>query len=188
MKTSDKEKYLGDFINTSGNTKDTLAARITRGNAILVELRSMLNEIPLGTRQTEIGLALREAWFINGCLFNSEVWFNVPVQDVQKLEVVDNKILRHILGAHSKTPVEFLHLETGTLDISSLMAVRRMRYLKTILKRHNSELVKRVYTAMKESSSKGDWYDQIKKDFSAINEQFDEDKIANKVRMNIKIK
>ena len=106
MKTSEKEKYLGDFINTSGNIKDTPTARITRGNAILVELRSILNEIPLGTRRTEIGLALREAWFINGCLFNSDVWFNVSAQDVQKLEVVDNQILRHILGAHSKTPVE----------------------------------------------------------------------------------
>ena len=153
MSSSSKEKYLGDFINTSGNTKDTLAARITRGNAIVAEIKSLLNEIPLGTRRTEIGLALREAWFINGCLFNSEVWFNTAAQDIQKLEIIDNQILRHILGAHSKVPIEFLHLETGTLDISSVMAVRRMCYLQTILKRHESELVKRVYNSMKKKIS-----------------------------------
>ena len=129
MKSSVKEKYLGDFINTLGNTKDTMAARITRGNAIVVEIRSILNEIPLGTRRTEIGLALREAWFINGCLFNNEVWFNTAAQDVHKLETIDNQLLRHILGAHSKVPIEFLHLETGTFDISSVIAVRRMCYL-----------------------------------------------------------
>ena len=58
-------KYLGDYINTLGNTRDTLAARIIRGNAIFVEIRSILSEIPLGTRRAEIGLALREAWFVN---------------------------------------------------------------------------------------------------------------------------
>ena len=179
MKSSDKEKYLGDFINTAGTTKDTFATRITRGNAILVEIRSILNEIPLGTRRTEIGLALREAWFINGCLFNSEVWVNVAAQDVQKLEVIDNKILRHILGAHSKVPVEFLHLETGTLDVSSVMAVRRMCYLKTVLNKPETELIRRVYIAMKENPLKSDWSEQIKKDFSLINEEIDEAKIAS---------
>ena len=65
MKTSDKEKYLGDIINVAGTAKDTIAARLSRGNAILVEIRSILSEIPLGTRRTEIGLALREAWFLS---------------------------------------------------------------------------------------------------------------------------
>ena len=53
-----------------------------------------------------------------------------------------------------------------------------MCYLQNILKRHNTELVRRVYTAMKESSTKGDWYEQVKKDFSEINEHLDEEKIA----------
>ena len=186
MKTSDKEKYLGDLINTAGTTKDTFAARLSRGNAILVEIRSILSEIPLGTRRTEIGLALREAWFINGCLFNSEVWFNVAAQDVHKLETIDNKILRHILGAHSKVPVEFLHLETGTLNISSVMAVRRMGYLQTILKRPESELLRKVFTAMKKNPTKGDWNEKINRDFADINEVIDEEKIANQSELAYK--
>ena len=179
MNSSCKEKYLGDFINTSGNTKDTLASRISRGNAIFVEMRSLLNEIPLGIRRAEIGLALREAWFINGCLFNSEVWCNKATQDVQKLELIDNKILRHILGAHSKVPTEFLHLETGTLDISSVISVRRMCFLQTILKRHESELVRRVYNTMKQNPVKGDWYKLVTKDFTYINEEINEEVIEH---------
>ena len=179
MKSSSKEKYLGDFVSTSGSTKDTVEARIIRGNAISVEIRSILNEIPLGTRRTEIGLALREAWFINGCLFNSEVWSNLSAQNVQKLEIIDHKILRHILGAHSKVPTEFLHLETGTLNISSVISVRRMSYLQTILKRHESELIRRVYNEMKENRVKGDWYGLVSNDFSDIDEQIDEITIAN---------
>ena len=41
----------------------------------------------------------------------------MSVKDVQKLEVVDSKILRHILWAHRKVPIEFLHSKTGTLGI-----------------------------------------------------------------------
>ena len=188
MQTSNKEKYLGDYINTLGNTRDTLAARIIRGNAIFVEIRSILSEIPLGTRRAEIGLALREAWFVNGCLYNSEVWSNLAAQDVQKLEAIDNKILRHILGAHSKVPTEFLHLETGTLSISSVIAVRRMCYLQTILKRHKSELIRRVYFAMKNKPVKGDWIELVERDFESINETIDEDQIENQTEKEFKKK
>ena len=188
MQTSNKEKYLGDYINTLGNTRDTLAARIIRGNAIFVEIRSILSEIPLGTRRAEIGLALREAWFVNGCLYNSEVWSNIAAQDVQKLEAIDNKILRHILGAHSKVPTEFLHLETGTLSISSVIAVRQMCYLQTILKRHKSELIRRVYFAMKNKPVKGDWIKLVERDFESINETIDEDQIENQTEKEYKKK
>ena len=74
MKNSEKEKYLGDFVTKEANSNATLSARKTRAYAILAEIRSILTEIPLGSRKMEIGLALRDAWFVNGILFNSEVW------------------------------------------------------------------------------------------------------------------
>ena len=73
MKNSDKEKYLGDFISKSANSKETIKSRNIRGNAVLSELRAILRDIPLGKRRTQVGLILRQAWFLNGCLFNSEV-------------------------------------------------------------------------------------------------------------------
>ena len=52
---------------------------------------------------------------INGILCNSEAWLSVTNAQIAKLESVDNALLRGILQAHSKTPSEFLHLETGTV-------------------------------------------------------------------------
>ena len=74
MKTSEKEKYLGDIINNKANSKDTIEDRIARGNAILSQMTAILSDIPLGKRRTEAGIELRHAWFLNGCLFNSEIW------------------------------------------------------------------------------------------------------------------
>ena len=165
MKNSDKEKYLGDYVTSQGNSNETLIARKVRAYAILSEIRALLQDIPLGSRRVEIGLALRDAWFINGILFNSEVWGSYSEKHVEELEVIDHMILRSILGAQAKVAVETLYLETGTMSIKSVISVRRMLYIKNILSRHKDEIIRKVYFAMKEKPYKGDWYNQVKSDF-----------------------
>ena len=86
---------------------------MARGYAILSEMGALLSEVPLGNRRVEIGLALREAWFLNGCLYNSEAWGAISDDDLKDIENIDHKILRLILGAHSKVPIEALYLETA---------------------------------------------------------------------------
>ena len=76
--------------------------------SILAHIRAMLEDVPLGNKRLEIGLTLREAWFINGTLYNSEVWCSYKTEDLKVLEVLDRKILREITGAHSKAPWEML--------------------------------------------------------------------------------
>ena len=45
--------------------------------------------------------------------YNSEVWHSLTKGDIFKLEVIDHQVMRAICYAHSKTPVEFLYLETS---------------------------------------------------------------------------
>ena len=53
--------------------------------------------------------------------------------------------------------------------------MRRIIYLKTILSRHNDEVTKKVYLAMKANPYKGDWYYQVQADLQkfgiVMNEQ-----------------
>ena len=179
MKNSEKEKYLGDFITKDANSNATLAARKSRAYAILAEIRAFLTEIPLGSRRMEIGLALRDAWFVNGILFNSEVWGSYADKHVQELMVIDNMILRTVIGAQAKVPVEALFLETSSLSIKQIISIRRMLYLKTILGRPDGEVVKKVYLAMKENPLRGDWYHRIVADFQQASIDLDERVIIN---------
>ena len=141
----------------------------TRAYAILAEIRALLSEIPLGSRRLEIGLALRDAWFVNGILFNSEVWSSYAEKHIKDLETIDHMILRAIIGAQAKGPVETLYQETSSLSISSVISSRRMIYLKTILDKSNEEVVKKVYLAMKENPIKNDWYHFMKSDLEKMN-------------------
>jgi hypothetical protein len=84
-------------------------------------------------------------------------------------------ILRSILGAQAKVAVETLYLETASMSIRCVISVRRIIYLKTILSRHNDEVTKKVYLAMKANPYKGDWYYQVQADLQkfgiVMNEQ-----------------
>ena len=65
---SKKEKYLGDYLTKYANPKATIMDRQQKGNGILSNIRAILEDIPLESRRLEIGITLREAWFINGTL------------------------------------------------------------------------------------------------------------------------
>ena len=118
MENSSKEKYLGDIVDESGKVRATIEDRRRKGFSIVSEIMSILDEIPLGVHKMEIGLNLRQAMFLNGILYNSEVWHSITETEIRLLETVDEYLLRYLVNAHSKTPLEFLYLESGGLPNS----------------------------------------------------------------------
>ena len=169
VKKVEQEKYLGDIIHQNGKSNATIVERVSKGNGILTNIRAIIKDIPLGNRRVQIGLELRNAWFINGLLYNSEVWPQLSKKNTDDLCKLDQQLLREILGAHSKVPVEMLYLETATLQIPQIITLRRLMYLQTLVKRSDEELTSRVFTAMKSDPKPGDWCEMVQKDFENIN-------------------
>ena len=155
MKEADHEKYLGDIIDKSGSINQTIEKRKARGDGIVSEILSIIKEIPLGRHNVKAALQLRESMLINGMLFNSEAWHGLTNAQLVKLESVDQALLRGILKCHSKTPKEFLHLESGTVPLRWIITQRRLNYLRHISGRPDNELLKRVFLAQKEQPTKG---------------------------------
>jgi hypothetical protein len=118
---------------------------------------------------------LRQAKLLNGILHNSEVWSNLKSEDIK----MDEFLHRSIFKAHSKTFIEFLHLETGTKPIRIIIASIRLNYLYNILTKPEHELIRRVYEIQKVETSKGDWIELIRDDFELIGETFDENIIKS---------
>ena len=56
MNNSEKEKYLGDYIDKTGRIKATIEDRVRKGWGILSEIKAILSEVPLGKYKSEIGL------------------------------------------------------------------------------------------------------------------------------------
>ena len=125
---------------------------------------SILKEVPLGKFSIKAGLILRNAMLVNGILTNSEAWYGVNDKDLEKLEQVDEYLLRKLLNAHSKTAKETLYLETGTKPLRFIIKQRRLMYLHHILTREENELIKRVYKSQLIKPTKNDWVNTISND------------------------
>ena len=165
MQSAHEVKYLGDKVNANGKSNSTVSDRIKRGYAIVAQILALLNDLPLGNLRVDVGLALRQAWLVNGILFNCEVWNTITAYQEEQLMSIDKYLLRGILTAHAKTPIEFIYLEIGATPLSYVISARRMIYLQTILKRHMDELTRRVYECQKKNPTLGDWCEQVKEDF-----------------------
>ena len=164
MLRTEEQKYLGDIVSSSGSNNRNIRDRCNIGHSSISQIRSLMTDISLGTFSIQIGLILRDSIFLSKMLLNSEVWHSLTKANIQELEKVDKILLRNILDAHSKTPVEWIYADTGKLDMKSLIQIRRMMFLWHILSRSESELIYRVYQSQKISSNKGDWVRMIDSD------------------------
>ena len=128
--------------------------------------------------QLEVALRLREAMFLNGILTNSEVMYGLEKDEINSLEKVDEYLLRQILEAHSKTPIEMLYLEMGIVPIKYTIISRRLNYLKNILNTSEHDLIRKVYEAQRRKPTKNDWILTVDQDKKEINMMLTDDQIS----------
>ena len=138
MENSTQERYLGYIVHSSGTNKPNIDKRKSRGYGITSEILAIVNEIPLAHWKIQAGLSLRQAMLVNGILFNSEAWHGVTKKDIITLEKVDEALLRGLLQAHSKIPLEALFLETKAVPLRYILASCRIMYLYNILQKDKS--------------------------------------------------
>ena len=177
---------MGDYLTSYASPAATLQDRKCKGYGILGEIRAILNDIPLGSKRLETGLTLRESWFLNGTLYNSEVWCNYRESDLKELGVLDRKILRCIIGAHAKSPQEMLYLETNVLRIPDIVSLRRLMYYQTVLKKDKNEIVRKVFVAQQNNPSKGDWVLQVQEDMKKYSISIGEELIMTMSELDFK--
>lgn len=113
--------------------------------------------------------------FINGLLFNSEVWQGAGSSDIKCLENVDHQLMRVICNGHAKTPLEFMYMETAAHPLKYYIASRRIMYLHNILNKSSNELIHRVYLAQRDNPTKGDFVELVKADLERIGIDYDEE-------------
>ena len=55
---------------------------------------------------------------------NADSWYNSTSQEITEFEPIDEMLLRKVLSAHSKTPLELLYLETGNVPMRFILKFR----------------------------------------------------------------
>ena len=83
MLESEFEKYLGDLISKYGDNNETVKDRCRKGTAQKAQIVALLKEISLGCHYFSIGLLFRETNVVNSILFNTEVWHNLKMSQIE---------------------------------------------------------------------------------------------------------
>ena len=121
-----KYKYLGDFVSDGWDLLYTKRHEKAQGYAI--SCQAMATEISLGYQMYDVAKLLRQSLFINGTLVNMETWPNFTLNRILLFERTEQHLLRKILKAHSKTPVESIYLELGIVPFRFHLMSRRILY------------------------------------------------------------
>ena len=186
MENSDQEVYLGDIIDKSARAKPNLEKRKSKGYGAVNNILAITSEVPLAHWKIQAGLSLRQAMFINGILYNSEAWHSIEDKDLIPFEKADELLLRGLLNAHTKTPLEALYLETNSLPIRFILKIRRIMFLHNILQKNSSEMIRKIFEAQKQNPSPGDFCEIVKNDMSAIGLNISEKEISNMKKQKFK--
>ena len=157
MKTTDREKYLGDIITNDAKIDENIQMRHDKGLGLVNQIISILKEISFGRYHFEMGMLLRTSVLINGMLYSTEALSNLTIKHINLLEECDKMFMRKLFDAELGTPIESFYLETAAWPIRFILMGRSLMYYWTILNKSESELVKAVYNAQKEYPTKNSW-------------------------------
>ena len=145
-------------------TQRMLKKRVSKGIGIITQIMNLLEILSFGPFYIEIALLLRESLFINGILYNAEVWYGLSRTDIKKLEDLDRHLLRRILKAPISTPKEALYLELGIMPIEIIIKARRINYFYYLLNRDKNEMISKFFMTQWLNPTRGDWTETLKQD------------------------
>ena len=131
-------------------------------------LQAKADEICYGPYHFEVAVMLRNALLISSMLCNSEAWYNVTNEERNKLEQVDEALLRRILECPSTTPKEMLYLELNCLPIRFIIIGRRVNFLSCILMEDKSSLIFRFLQTQLKKPNKDDWGQTVTRDLELL--------------------
>ena len=145
-----------------------ILARANRGVGVTNQIITILDEICYGPYHFEVAVMLRNALLISSMLCNSEAWYNVTNEERNKLEQVDEALLRRILECPSTTPKEMLYLELNCLPIRFIIIGRRVNFLSCILREDKSSLIFRFLQTQLKKPNKDDWGQTVTRDLELL--------------------
>ena len=186
MELVQNDCYLGDVLQSDGKNVRNIDERYKRGSGAVKQVCQMLDDLCLGKYHYEAGLILRNSLVLSSLISNSESWYNLTLRDISRLEDVDEQMLRKLLFAHSKTPIELLYLETGSIPIRFILMSRRLNFLHYILHEDEKSLIYQFLMAQSENPGKNDWVSTVTEDLQKLDIELSFEDIKKTSKLSFK--
>ena len=151
------DKYLGDIISVDGRNSKNIGAKKAKAVGIVKQIKSMLEDMCLGSYYFEVALILRNSLFINGILTNLEASYGLSESEIVHLEQIDESLLCMMLECPYSAPREMLYLEMGATPIRYIIMSSRLMFYHYILRQPADSLILKFYKTQYANPIKNDW-------------------------------
>ena len=159
MKEKECEKYLGDMINGGGlpqSIKSTIDERHGRIFGSILEIRTILEDYRSSKAGgVNSGIMLWEVAVIPSLLNNSETWTDLEEEQIERMEDLQNMLLRILFNTAKTTPKALLYWDTGVLPISYKIDQHKLLFIHHLITMSEDSLAKQIYIQQKINSFPG---------------------------------
>ena len=170
IETVDRHKYLSMYMNTQGSLTETIERRKAPLKKLSFELSSLLKRNSNDKKQLFVnGILLYNSIVKSILLYAGETWTNITKTQCNKLEQIQAKTLKTILGLEKSTPNIGLLNELGILPIEFQLKKMRLMFLHKISSLPNSRLVKQVFNEQRRIGFPNCWWEEVKQDLVWLN-------------------
>ena len=186
MLTTNREKYLGQIISSSGKLEDNITERYNKGLEIVNEILGILKEVSFGYHYFPTAMLFRNSKLVSGMLCSIETLYGLTTVHIERLEKCDRLFLRKVFGSISSTAVEAFYLEAKILPFRHIIIAKRLMYYWSVLKKSESELFRQVLHTQQPSPVKGDWCIQVATDLKLCDIVLTESEISKMSKFKFK--
>jgi hypothetical protein len=159
-------KYQGETINNKLSLTQHISGTKQKTEAAYQTILNILGDKQFQNIEMQTAWKLLEACIQPIITYGGETW-NLNKKEEKDINRIQENIIRRVLMTPQSTPLEALYMETGLLDITTLISKNRINMEKRLMKKKES-----ITTKIMMNGTKGGWKektDTVKKEISEHN-------------------
>ena len=195
MKEKVSDKYLGDFIHTSGPSQSvecTISNRYGRTLLGILETRAIIDDCRINTvGGIQSGLDYWEMAYLPSLINNCQTWTKISDSSIKMLEDLQNTMYQILLNVPRTCPKPALCWELGGIQMELRIVMSKLNFVWHLSNLDDKSLAKEIFVVQKEQKLPGlvreclEWIDVLNLP-NVLKERFSKTQWKKKVKEAIK--
>ena len=166
MEYENTYKYLGETLNTKGNLENHLNEIKKKSEAAYQTILTIMGNQQFSHIELETAWKLLETCIQPILTYGGETWKLNKKEEI-KINQIQANIIKRILMVPLSTPTETIYIETGLLDITTIVKKNRINMTKRLQKHPE-----KITTKVMEANTPGGWKENTDRIQKEINPKY----------------
>ena len=155
VKEVDEYKFLGNWINSKGNLERQIDDIERKAEGIITNIIRMTKEEDLGELSTEARLIMYEKTGVPTLINNLECWTKIEEKEMERIEKLQGKMLKRLMGLPKSTPTWGILKETGMWTLEMRIRYHRMMLYQCLRNADRERLGREIVDTQRRTGSNG---------------------------------